>query len=686
VSLLGIAQFFGVMETLWGNLPWEPELGKRVFSTMWNPNFLAGLLVLTLPVILGLAKTSGRRWLEIAFLSAYFVNFTCLLLTNSWGGWIAFLVSTAFLATIETSRSGFHFGNATAPRVEGENPVGIRKSKSAIIVLLTLCVASAIAFFAYKGETVVGSTVGASERGKMFRSAMMLIKRHPLGLGLGNFAVFENEFEHKFIQPMRGITKTWRQDRDNLLHNSFYCHNEFLETALEMGFAGLMLFLWLVFTAGRLPFRGAAPRGLSGASSDSERTCSQQMMLATVAGFMAIVVQSVVSYPMRVPTTIGALAVVLGLWAPRRVALTIGVRIPRAVGKLLSSILIFAAVGGCLQPYRPLEAERHFVKGMEHLLAGEDHRMAIQEFDRAIDLGLPRYTVYFKLGESELALNRYDDALKTFREALEIQPFHEYSFFGVAEALRGLKRPAAAIENYGLAIKYEPRFLEAYIELSRLQRSRNEPESALKTLNAGLHYLPGSRVLLLDASVTAMALGQGRRAREHVERLMVIDPTDVIAEYNLRLLQDAERNEAPGPSRRLASRMIDSEGADWILKQSQLGAVFFQKGKFAAARGEFQNVLDRFSEYPSALSNMGTTYYLEGNHAQAERFFLKAIRLAPNRASFRIALANIYSDQQNWQAAESQLRIACQLAPDDNKLKERLNWVRRQMSSSGTTR
>ena len=681
-SGIGITQYFGMLQTVWQKLPWEPELGKRVFSTMWNPNFLAGLLILALPLMLGLARTSASRWLRVLLLALYYLNFVCLLFTNSWGGWAGYVASLIFLF-VAGRRANRRSPEKPAPKGRrSENDAGLAPSRdwaSARLVLIAICAATAIAFFASKGKTVAGTTVGMSERVKMWNSTMMVIKRHALGVGVGNFAVFENEYEHKFIEPLQATTAEFRKDRDSLLNNSLYCHNEFLETALETGFIGLVLLFWFILTIGRLPFRNWSHRADFRDDQDASAAGDRFTALAVAAGAVAIITEGIVGYPLRVPTTVTSLAAILGLFAPRRLIFQAEFRLPWALKCSVLCVCLIVAAYACMAGYRPLDAEALYVRGMKHLLADKDYAAARKDYERAIAFGLPRYDVHFRLGESLLGLNQFESALEAYQKALTIQPYHEYSFFGIAEASRALGRADAAIANYEKAIEYEPRFLDAYLELGRLYRSKGEAEKAIKTLDAGLKYVPKAREMALDAAVASSELGATKQAEGYLNDLLAAEPSDAVVLYNLRILRDAGRNEAAKPSE-IAARMIDSEAAKWLLDLSKMGAVFIQKGKYVAARKEFESILTRFSGYPPALSNIATAYFLEGDASRAEDYLLQAIGLAPDHASYRAALADVYASQKRWDAAEEQLLSAQRLDPSNDNIAKRLQWLKQQQA------
>ena len=671
-SGIGIGQFFGLLQTTWARLPWEPELGKRVFSTMWNPNFLAGLLILTMPVILSLARRARHGWLRIALLAAYLINFVCLLMTNSWGGWAGFVASLLFLTLIHKAQAGKPTHKPRQLGTGQDQQSLARQWPKARIALLCLCAAAAIAFFGTKGERVAGTTRGFSERIKMWRSTLRLIKEHPLGLGLGNFAVFENKYEHEYIEPPVDTTKDWRKERDTLLHNSLFCHNEFLETALETGPFGLTLLLWTIAAMIGMGIRAVRQVPDEAREDQTPGAVHPGLTASVVAGGIAIIVQSLVSYPLRVPTTVTTFAVLLGLWAPRRIVVRRRLPGGRALAAAVIPLAVLGASLGSVGALRPLKAEAHYVAGMGHLLARKDYASAGRELQRAIELGLPRYEVYFRLGECQLRLGEYRAALETYKAALDIQPFHEYSYFGLGQAYEALGRTSQAIANYQKAIFYEPRLLQGYIALAALKRGAGNPQEALETLLAGLEYFPNDRMLLLDAAACAVAAGKIAKARRLLQSLLRSQPGDAAALFNLTVISEHEGRDRPAS---IAGRMIDSRAALWILRRSRTAALLMQRKEFLAARQELEAILKRFPDYTPALSNIGTAFFLAGNLTDAERYFLRAVRIAPKHSSYHKVLADIYIKQQRYKEAEEQLLTAKELRPDDPDVLRRLRWL-----------
>lgn len=119
LAVYGLLQFFGID---WVDRTFEP-IGfdpRRAFATFSNPNFLAGFLVLALPLGAGLAVTSrtpGRRgvwWVLTGFIAA------ALFATFTRGAWIAALVELVLFSLLAMrGRAALSKRDATALAVAG---------------------------------------------------------------------------------------------------------------------------------------------------------------------------------------------------------------------------------------------------------------------------------------------------------------------------------------------------------------------------------------------------------------------------------------------------------------------------------------------------------------------------------------------------------------------------------------
>lgn len=231
VSGVGILQkVLGVAgEGIWSDPDQFPDLKVRVYSTLVNPNILAGYLVLVIAYAVAFfqAAKGSRRW-RLAFLFAGVLAAVCLLYTYSRGNWLACAaVLLAFCVLF---------------------------CRKAFVPVL----AGGAAALALGGQTVLhrlasissGEDTSAALRLAYLKSTRMIIEDFPLGVGW---------YGYRFIYPEYNY---YLADTSVIM---YHCHNIFLNVLSELGWHGLLAFLvvwWGVFlrTGWRLAFQGRSLR------------------------------------------------------------------------------------------------------------------------------------------------------------------------------------------------------------------------------------------------------------------------------------------------------------------------------------------------------------------------------------------------------------------------------------------
>lgn len=90
VSFYGLYQYRvgAAVKESWVDKELNPDLRTRVYSTLDNPNILAEYLLMVIPLTFALFWTSKKKINMLFYLLAVGIQFLCLLLTFSRGGWI----------------------------------------------------------------------------------------------------------------------------------------------------------------------------------------------------------------------------------------------------------------------------------------------------------------------------------------------------------------------------------------------------------------------------------------------------------------------------------------------------------------------------------------------------------------------------------------------------------------------
>ena len=160
--------------------------------------------------------------------------------------------------------------------------------KPAAVLFGAVVVAAAVGVAVIKDQTHVSATAAASSRLEMSRIALKIAREHPaFGVGAGRFQSASRDF----LTPAFVVSFPEAANGEN-------AHNVFMQVLGELGVAGLIAFLWWLWSAVR---RGEPPK-----SADR---------LALVAGIAAFLISGLLGHPLLIFEIAVAFGLVVGMAA-----------------------------------------------------------------------------------------------------------------------------------------------------------------------------------------------------------------------------------------------------------------------------------------------------------------------------------------------------------------------------------
>ena len=213
VVLCGFFQFvFGVdvADVKWTDPEAFPELKKRVFSTLENPNVLAGYLDVMICLALGLLTKAERHSQKIIFVGAIVLLAACLAMTYSRGAFIAIAIVFAVYGVLKDWR----------------------------VLILFVAVTGLIAYSDTNFITRILSAFTMSDSSEGVRvgiwvSTSAMISDHPFaGIGWGAYQYVYPQYNYYVADPNITI---------------YHAHNIYLNFAAEVGIVGALAFFWYFF-------------------------------------------------------------------------------------------------------------------------------------------------------------------------------------------------------------------------------------------------------------------------------------------------------------------------------------------------------------------------------------------------------------------------------------------------------
>ena len=226
VVLWGFFQFvFGVdaADVKWTDPDAFPELKKRIFSTLENPNVLAGYLDVMICLALGLLTKAERRAQKIILIVAIILLAACLAMTYSRGAFIAIAVVFAVYGVLKDWRILILFAAVTGLIAYSDSSF-LNRILSAFNM----------------GDSSEGVRIG------IWVSTTAMISDHPFaGIGWGAYQYVYPQYNYYVADP-------------NII--IYHAHNIYLNYAAEIGIVGALAFFWYFFGTMFISF-GVSERG-----------------------------------------------------------------------------------------------------------------------------------------------------------------------------------------------------------------------------------------------------------------------------------------------------------------------------------------------------------------------------------------------------------------------------------------
>jgi O-antigen ligase len=459
VSVIGLNEYVERWHA--GNALW------RVFAGFVNPDFLAGYLLMTVPLTAGLLIVAKTPAMKLLAVTGFILQAACLIVTFSRLGFAA-LTFSLILFGLLLLRSG------AAGRSN-------RKAILLVFVLLAGVVVVAGGPLLRRLLASGGESYSAQFRLYTWRGTARMVAANPvLGTGVGSFETA--------YQPYAVVSYTQ------------HAHNGFLQLAAETGLLGLLLFIagiaMTIWSALRVLFRKVEPpiEESVAPAAMSHPFESRALLAALVAGFAAAVLHNLFDSDFYTPANAFMFAAVCGLilslsrselegalegadigqpvtgkpaakWRPAMAAvlslMVIGMSAMIAGGRVYAAQADEALQAGngriALDRYRdargvdPLNTE-HVINAARLLALSGQHQEAKRLYEEALR-SAPVSRHYRLYGRLLTAMQLTGEAVKAHERARNLAPTDLQNLLALGEAYRIAGRTADAEATYGRMVE-----------------------------------------------------------------------------------------------------------------------------------------------------------------------------------------------------------------------------------------
>jgi len=295
-------------------------------------------------------------------------------------------------------------------------------------------------------------------------------------------------------------------------------------------------------------------------------------------------------------------------------------------------------------------AQGYYDQGKRHLEANRCAE-AVDAFKRAIAI-LPGSPPYNALGRAYDCLNKYEEAVASFKQAVHLDPNNtsalynlgaEYAYNSKIEEARAVlaqlrpKDPERAknlekviadgvqagdmIEKARKAV-HEMKSKE-YLDQARKYREAGDYLKAIEAGKKSISYKPSSDAYN-ELGVCYLGLKQSANAAPAFQEAIRLEPTDPTMHYNLAYAYFELGEFEKAKTSAKESLRLKADDAEAI---NLLGVALFRLKEYSQAVMEFQKAIRLAPDNGLYHHNLGKTYFLMGRTADAQTVYRKLLVL-----------------------------------------------------------
>ncbi len=231
---------------------------------------------------------------------------------------------------------------------------------------------------------------------------------------------------------------------------------------------------------------------------------------------------------------------------------------------------------------------------------------------------------YNILGAAYAGLNNPDEAIASFRKALQIRPDYAEAHNSLGIALKDRGRLNEAIASFGQALQIKPDFAEAHNNLGAALKDGGRLDDAIASFSKALHFKPDFAQAHNNLGMALKDRGRPDEAVASFREAVQASPGFAQAHNNLGIaLQDQGRLEEAIASYGEALR----SRPDYAEAHNNLGVALKDQGRLDEAVASFGKALQVRPGFAQAHNNLGIALQGQGRLDAAIESFSKALQI-----------------------------------------------------------
>lgn len=259
---------------------------------------------------------------------------------------------------------------------------------------------------------------------------------------------------------------------------------------------------------------------------------------------------------------------------------------------------------------------------------------------------------------------RVDDAVASFRRAIELDPSFAGGHFNLGLALERQGRIEEAVASLQRVVEIDPDFAAAYLNLGRVLSGADRKTEAIEWLRRGIAVAPEYAEQHYNLANTLAALGEIDEAIDEYREAIRLKPDVPEFHNNLGgLLKQRELWDEAGDCFETAVHLAPENGD----ARFNLGGIRQSQGRTQESLHELRRAAELHPDNVDVLVRLGRGLQQNGECEEAAGILDRAVSLQPDHAEARFAIADNEISRGRHDLAKSHYDYGLQLDPDNGK-------------------
>ena len=286
---------------------------------------------------------------------------------------------------------------------------------------------------------------------------------------------------------------------------------------------------------------------------------------------------------------------------------------------------------------------------------------AIANYKQAIKIKPDYAEAHNNIGSALTNKGDLDAAINSYRQAIKIEPDHAEAYNNMGNIFSGKGESDFAIESYKQALKINPEYADAYSNLGLALKYRGDLDEAIDNFKQALKIKPDYAETYNNMGVALKEKGELDAAIDSYKQALKIKPDYAEAYSNMgNALQDKGNLDAAIGSHKQALKIKP----DYAEVYSNLGNALKEKGELDEAIDNFKQAIKIKPDYAEAYNNMGLALNYKGELDAAIDSYKQALKIQPKFAEAHSNMGAALQDKGDLDASISSYNQAIKIKPD----------------------